>query len=90
MNLSRSSSQSTSVIIRASHDSESLEKIHTFSLKKNDLLEDSSTMSLKNISTMRTPSAKAFYVEEKVKVMDTHVMLSDGILRELTSQIIDF
>ena len=36
INNSRSSSHSTSVLIRASVDAESLEKIHTFSLKRNE------------------------------------------------------
>jgi hypothetical protein len=89
-NNSRSSSQSTSVMIRASVDSESLEKIHTFSLKRasvedSHLTNDSQDTSNPKRNHSQSSTGKAFYVEEKVKVMDNHVMQSEGILKELST-----
>jgi hypothetical protein len=78
--VSRSSSQSSSVMIRASIDSESLEKIHTFSLKRNN---DNCTVNDNHSSNNDNTPSKAFYVEEKIKVMDSHIILSDSILKEL-------
>lgn len=89
-------SSSTSLIIRKSTDSEILEQIHTFNLKRGSVYSangrdsDQSSVSITNRRASSTSTQRAFYVSELVKIQDSEMERTMHVLKEIMRQIEDF
>lgn len=90
-------SSSTSLVIRESIESDVLDQIHSFNLKRasiNSQNESQTEFSSVNISNRRSSSTssaqRAFYVSELVKVQDAELEKSIGVLDEVLDQIKEF
>lgn len=87
-------SSSTSLIIRESADSEILEQIHTFNLKRSSMalhsVNDPEYSSFTKRRGSTNSAHRAFYVSELVKIQDTEMERTMNVLKEMIRQVEDF
>lgn len=87
-------SSSTSLIIRESADSEILEQIHTFNLKRSSMALNTIKEPEYSSFTKRRGSTnsahRAFYVSELVKIQDSEMERTMNVLKEMIRQVEDF
>ena len=89
-------SSSTSLVLRESTESEILEQIHSFNLKKGSIYSQNgsnsefSSVNLSNRRSSSTSVQRAFYVSELVKIQDSEMEKSMNVLGEILRQVEEF
>ena len=91
-------SSSTSLVFRESTDSQILEQIHTFNLKRSSVYSshsmckdsDFSSLTTNNKRSSSTSTQRAFYVSELVKIQDIEMEKTMEGLDEILKLITDF
>lgn len=85
------------MILKESSDSEILEQIHTFNLKRGSVYSQSSvsksdfsSVSVNNRRSSSTSAQRAFYISELVKIQDSEMERTLHVLDEILKQIDDF